>query len=589
MNNLEHSDWREVLGVKGPINDNWTYDASYQYSMVNVQQHYDNDISITKMNYAMDAVTNPTTGQPECAATAAGITTGLAAGCVPWDIFAPGQVTPAMTGYLDTPGESRGQIVQQIIDTNFTGDLSQYVQLPTAHTGLEVAAGTEYIDVNSYTQPDEEFQTGDLAGQGGSTLPVSGAIESWDEYMEARLPLLEDMPFAKSLTTDDSYRHSHYALGFNTNTFTAGLAWTPEQDVRFRGTFTRAVRAPNIVELFSVQNVALDGSEDPCAGTHPSFSQTQCANEGVSASQYGSIQPNTAAQYNGKPGGNTGLKPETALTTSFGVGITPHWVPNLRLQIDYYDIKIENIIRSIGENTILNDCAEADLFCSLVHRDALGSLWLTTNGYVVDTLANVGDLEEKGVDFDISYSRDFGRWGRLSTAFNGTYLDSYLVTPIAASPGTAYDCAGYYGPTCSGLVNGAGGPVFKWRHNWSATWETPFQPLSVTLGWRFMDSVTLEKLSPNPNLGLTTKSVATGGISNTDDHIPSYSYVDFSGAYQLTEDILIRLGVNNLFDKDPPVIGATDLPSPPVGNGNTMPGTYDWGGRYVFGEVSLQF
>ena len=587
VNNLEHTDWRLVLGLRGAISDNWTYDVNYQHSIVNVTQHYDNDLSIQKMNYALDAV--GTASAPQCAATAAGITTGLAAGCVPWNIFAPGQVTPAMTNYLNTPGELRGQIVQQIIDTNFTGDLGQYVQLPTAHSGLRVALGTEYIDVSSYTQPDAEFQTGDLSGQGGSTLPVSGAIESWDEYLEARLPLLEDKPFARSLTTDDSIRHSHYALGFDTNTFSLGLAWAPTRDVRVRGTFTRAVRAPNVVELFAPQNVNLDGTSDPCAGEAPKYSAAQCANEGVSAAQYGTIQANTAAQYNGKIGGNPSLKPETALTTSVGVGITPHWVPNLRVQIDYYDIKIKDIIRSIGENTILNDCASADLFCSLVHRDALGSLWLTTNGYVVDTLANVGNLEEKGIDFDIAYSYDFGRWGRLSTSFNGNYLDSYLVTPVAAAAGSSYDCVGFYGSTCSGEVNGAGGPVFKWRHNLTATWETPFHPLSVTVGWRYMDPVTLEQLSPNPNLGLPGKTVAGGKISNTDARIPSFSYFDLSAGYQVTEGLLVRLGVNNLFDKDPPVIGAGDLPSPPIGNGNTMPGTYDWGGRFVFGEISAQF
>ena len=590
----EHTDWREVLGVKGQINDNWTYDTSYQYSMVNLSDTYLNDVSIEKMNYATDVINTPT--GPQCRATAPtsaggqGISAGLASGCVPWNIFGTGPVDPKSVAYISTPGLLRGQIVQQIVDANFTGDLSQYVQLPTARSGLQLALGTEYLDINSYVLQDQEFQSGDLAGQGGSRLPVKGALESWDEYFEVRLPLVEDKPFAKSVATDDSYRHSHYSLGrgIDTNTYSLGLTWSPTSDVRLRGTFTRAVRAPNVVELFSPQNVNLDGTVDPCAGPTPTYSPTQCARTGVPPSRYGTISANPAAQYYGLIGGNPDLKPETALTSSFGVGITPHWVPNLRAQIDYYDIKIKGIIRSIGENTILNNCASAGLFCNFVHRDALGSLWLTTQGFVTDTLGNVGNLEEKGIDFDISYTYDFGRWGRASTSFLGTYLKSYEETPVAALSSSAYDCAGFYGPTCSNNTSGTGGPVFHWRHDWTATWSTPFQPLAVTVGWRYLDAVTLETLSSNKNLG-TGGTVASGKISNTDARIPSISYIDLSVDYHVTDKVELRLGCNNLFDRDPPVIGSGNLPAPPIGNGNTMPGTYDWGGRFVFGELSAEF
>jgi len=584
----EHTDWREVLGVKGSINDDWTYDVSYQFSLVKLVDESLGDFSISKMNFATDVVNGP--NGPECAATAAGIATGLAAGCVPWNIFGTGPVDPAAINYLATDALQRGDIQQHIVDANFTGDMSRYVQLPTAHSGLQLALGSEYRDISSDTLPDAENQTADLASTGGPNLPVNGTIVSWDQYVEARLPLVEDKPFAKSITTDDSYRHSHYAIGkgFDTNTFSAGLTWAPSSDIRFRGTFTRAVRAPNVTELYSPQSVALDGTNDPCAGTSPVFSAAQCANTGVAPGRYGTIAANPASQYNGLTGGSPGLKPETAFTTSFGIGITPHWVPNLRLQIDYFDINIKNIIRSIGENTILNDCASQDLFCDLIHRDALGTLWLTSQGFVTDTDANVGNLREKGIDFDLSYAYDFGRFGRLNASFVGTYLDELVNTPIAALASSAYDCAGFYGPTCSSIPAGSGGPDFKWRHDMTVSWETPFQPLSVTLGWRFLDSVQLESLSSNSNLG-QPGSVASGAISNTDAHLPSISYLDTSVGYHVTDNIQLRIGCNNLLDKDPPLIGSKNLPSPPIGNGNTMPGTYDWGGRFVFGELSAQF
>ena len=583
----QHTDWREVLGVKGAITDNWTYDASYQYSLVNLDEIYYNDISIAKLNYATDVVEGP--NGPECAATAAGITTGLAAGCVPWNIFSPGQVTPAQSGYLETPGTQQGSVTQQIVDVNLTGDLSNYVQLPTAHSGLALAFGTEYRDVRSYTLPDEEFQTGDLAGQGGATLPVAGGIVSRDGYLEARLPIMQDEPFAKSLNFDGSYRYSSYSLNFNTNTFEAGLDWAPTQDVRLRGSFTRAVRAPNVVELFSPQSVDLDGTIDPCAGPTPLYSEAQCANTGVAASRYGHIAANPASQYNGLTGGNPDLKPETALTTSFGVQLTPRWVPHFTASIDYYDIKIEEVIESIGENEILDECASADLFCNLVHRDSTGSLWLTPQGFVTDLLQNVGDLEEKGVDFDLTYTYDAGKFGRVHSEFIGTYIDSYSVTPVSNLANTNYNCAGYYGNTCSNITSGAGGPVFHWRHDWTSTWTTPYQPLDVTLRWRFLGTATLETLSPNPNLSTPGATVANGGVSNTDARIPSFSYFDLSTTYHFTDNLVATVGCNNILDKDFPVIGSDNLPSPPIGNGNTMPGTYDWGGRYLFAEVSVQF
>ncbi|MGA2189928.1 MAG: TonB-dependent receptor, partial [Steroidobacteraceae bacterium] len=319
QDDIEHTDWREVIGAKGKINDAWNYDASFQYGIVDLADTYYNDVSTTKINYALDVVSTPT--GPQCAVVAAGVSTGLGVGCVPWNIFTPGGVTSAAANYIDAPGLNRGKITQTIVNANVTGDLGAYgIQLPTANSGLKVNMGAEWRDEKSFSIPDEEFQTGDLAGQGGATLPVSGGIVSRDAFFEGRMPLVEDKPGAKALDVDASYRYSDYSLGFNTNTFSMGLDWSPVQDVRLRGSFSRAVRAPNIVELFSVQSVGLDGNTDPCAGPTPTYSLAACERTGVTPGEYGHILANSAAQYNGLTGGNPGLKPETALTTSIGLG-----------------------------------------------------------------------------------------------------------------------------------------------------------------------------------------------------------------------------------------------------------------------------
>ena len=350
QDDIEHTDFREVLGVKGKIDDAWSYDASFQYGIVNLSDTYYNDVSTTKINYALDVVPGP--NGPQCAVTAAGVSQGLGVGCVPWNIFTPGGVTPAAAAYIGAPGLNRGKITQTIVNGSLTGDLGAYgVQSPFASSGLRINLGVEYRDEKSFSIPDEEFQTNDLAGQGGATLPVSGGIVSRDIYFEGRMPLVEDKPGAKSLDFDSSYRYSSYSLGFNTNTFELGLSWAPVQDVRFRGSFSRATRAPNIVELFSTQSVAGDGNTDPCSGAAPAYTAAQCARTGVTAAEYGHILTNSAAQYNGLTGGSPDLAPETALTTSVGIGFTPSFIPNFRLQVDYFDIRIQNVIESIGADT----------------------------------------------------------------------------------------------------------------------------------------------------------------------------------------------------------------------------------------------
>jgi iron complex outermembrane recepter protein len=594
---FDHTDFHEVLGVKGRINEVWDYDASYQFSMVDLFNGAENYFSNAKAGLigytgggsALDVV--GTAANPVCVSGPP---------CVPYNIFTPGKVTPAMLNYLDTPGESWGTVRQQVVNINFTGDLGKYgIQLPTAATGLKVNVGAEWRDVTLEQNNDAEIESGDLAGSSGPDPSVRGGIISREAFVEARMPLIEDMPGAKELSIETGYRYSSYNLGFNTNTYKFGVEWSPIQDVRLRGSFQRAVRAPNIVELFTPDSVSLDGTIDPCAGSTPAYSVAACARTGVKPpnsgpGSYGTIIPNSAAQYNGLTGGTPTLKPETALTTSFGVGFTPSFVPNFRAQFDYFDIKIENVIEPVGENLILSECVTADLFCDDIHRSNIGSLWIGnsgppgTYGYVNDPLENVGGLETRGVDVDIAYAFDMGAAGKLHASLIGTYLDLYEVTGVSALPSTAFNCVGYYGSDCSN--GGSGGPPFRWRNTFRTTWMTPWSGADVTLTWRYYSPVKLQSLSPNPNIGAAPgQTIANGGISNTDAYISSYSYFDLTAAVKVADKVTLRLGVNNILDKQPPVIGATNIPAPFIGNGNTMPAVYDSLGRYIFGSITAQF
>jgi iron complex outermembrane receptor protein len=580
VDNLEHTDIHEVLGVKGKIDSVWSYDATLNYSLVNFTSINTGYFSATRTTAALNVT--GTAANPSCISGPP---------CVPYNLFQPGGVTQAALNYLTVPGIEDGRIEQKDAQLNLIGDLGKYgVQLPTASSGLKVNLGAEYRDVTNSTQPDEETIQGDLAGGAGPTPPVSGGVIAREGYIEANMPLVEDKPFAQALDVDAGYRYSSYDLGFKTNTYKFGVEFTPIQDVRLRGSFARAVRAPNAVELFLPAAVGLDGTygSDPCSGKTPVFSAAQCARTGVTAAQYGNIAANPAGQYNGLLGGNTQLGPETALTTSFGIGLTPTFLPNFRLQVDYYDIHIENVIEPVGGGVILNSCATTGEFCGDIHRNAQGSLWTNNNGFISDLPVNVGALRERGIDIDMSYSYDVGTFGKLHANLNGTYIDEYLVTANEFVPGTTYNCAGLYGSTCSGTAN-AETPVFHWRHRFTTTWETPWSGLDITATWRYYSAVKLEQLSANPNLAAPSGgTIANGGISSDDAFLSSYSYFDLTASVKLADKLTLRLGCNNVLDKPPPIVGDTNLPLP-VGNGNTFPGVYDALGRFLFANVTAQF
>jgi outer membrane receptor protein involved in Fe transport len=581
LSNIEHTDFHEVIGVKGKINDAWDYDGSFQYSFVNAPVSTFNFFDSNKITNSLNVT--GTAAAPVCTAGPP---------CVPYNIFSLGGVTQAAINYLDTPSQAQGQVIHTVANINFTGDLGKYgVQSPTASTGLKINIGGEYRDVKSSALPDAEAQSGNLSGSGGAALPVSGGVISREGFIEARMPLVEDKPFAEALDVETGYRYSSYNLGFSTNTYKFGVDWSPVHDVRLRGSFARAVRAPNVVELFSLSAVGLDGTynSDPCAGAAPRFSAAACARTGVTAAQYGHVESNPASQYNGLIGGNPDLKAETALTTSFGIGYTPSFIPGFRAQIDYYNIKIEGVIQPLGAANVLNQCLTNGLLCGNIQRDALGSLFLLPTGFVTDPLVNNGSLQERGVDIDLSYSFDIGSLGKIHTALIGTYINKYEVEPIANTPSSAYDCVGFYGATCSSFATGAGIPVFRWRNTLRTTWSTPWSGLDVSLAWRYFSAVKTEQLSGNPNLTASPGTIANGGISSTDAFISSYSYIDLTAAVKLGEKVTLRLGVNNLFDKNPPIIGSSTLPGPPAGNGNTFPQAYDSLGRFIFGEFTAQF
>jgi outer membrane receptor protein involved in Fe transport len=579
QDHLEHTSYRAVIGFRGDITNGWSYDAYGLYGTTKYAENYLNDFSVRRIGNALTVVNGP--NGPICRVNADADISNDDAACVPYNIFQPGGVTQAALGYVSTPGFQQGETNEQILSGAITGDLGVYgVKMPWASDGLGIAVGAEYRRESSELRTDIAFQTGDLAGQGGATIGTTGAFDVREMFMEARLPIAQDKVGAQVLSAEVGYRYSDYSLGFNTDTYKFGMDWAPVEDVRLRASYQRAVRAPNIQELFRAQVVQLDGSTDPCAVDNPGVDTPQasaaaCALTGVTAAQYGQIVTNPAGQYNGLTGGNPDLQPEESDTYSYGFVLTPRFLQGFSFAVDYFDIKVDGLVGGVGADLAINSClASGDpFFCGLVHRaPGSGSLWLGSQGYVVDTNLNTGSLRTKGIDSEINYSMDLGgNGGRLSFQFIGTYVDSLVTEPLPGAP--TYDCKGLYGTVC-------GTPVPEWRHKFRATWSTPWN-LDLSLSWRYIDSVKLDASVDNVNFN-------QGLNFGSDQKLDSVNYLDLSAAYTFMGNITVRLGINNITDEDPPIAGTPTIAAP-LGNGNTYPQVYDALGRYGFLSLTADF
>jgi iron complex outermembrane recepter protein len=592
---------REVTGLKGDFGDSvWTYNVYAQHGQVDSSTSFENFLSSPLIQQALNVLPGP--NGPVCGGPTAPfgplvptsiyypfnptktVSFGAVSSCVPWNIWSPNSVTPAQLATLQIPLLAQGQVEEYVVDGSVTGDLGKYgLKLPSADQGLQMNIGAEWRSEYSNFLPDYESQLGTGGGIGGPTVPISGQFTVKEVFTELRLPIASHQFLADDLSIEGGYRYSKYSEGFTTNTFKMGGEWAPISDVRLRGSYQRAVRAPNIGELFAATAVLLDGSVDPCTGAKPSASPAACALSGVKPAQYGNIPANPAAQYNGLLGGNPSLKPETADTYTFGVVLHPRVVPNLVLSADYFNIKIVNVIGPIGGDTILLDClasvgnpAQQAQFCPLVHRDPSGSLWRSPEGFIVDPTVNEGELATKGIDLKGSYRLPSATLGSWLFSLEGTRLQELQTTPI---PGFgSYDCTGLFGNTCGG-----GDP--KWRHVANATWNTPWDGLDINLRWRYVGSVKSEQLTNNTFLA--------GNAYLPLSAIPAFNYFDLTGTFNLAKNVRLELGVNNLFDKAPPLVTGGDCSTSSPGgancNGNTFPGVYDAMGRYLFAHVTAQF
>ena len=569
---LRNTSFRGVLGAKGEVDPVWSYDTFFQQGNVIFSDYRTGFFDKQKIARAMDVT--GTAANPVCRS----VVDGTDPNCVPYDIWRIGGVTQAALNYLHTPALQTGETKLRQMGATATADLGKYGwKMPSARDGVGLVVGVERRTESLVLQTDNELTSFGLSGTGGPQIGVSGHLDVDEWFTEARLPIMQGMPFADLLSVNGSYRTSSYSTGKNTNTYGVGAEWAPQREYRMRGSYQRAIRHANVNELFQPQGQNLFGlSTDPCSNSAgpPKATAAQCARTGAGPGVYNTDLDSPAGQYNFIQGGNPDLTPEKANTFTLGFVMNP--IRNFTASVDWYDIKIEQAIGA-SPAFVLVSCLNSGTNCNLVHRDSLGTLWTDPlTGFVTALNTNFGSYHTSGIDFGANYTLGLGDMGRFGINGLVTWLQKFEQEPIQGAG--KFDCKGLYGPMCSNT--GGPNPEFKWKVR--GTWATPWN-MDLALTWRHISAVKYEATSSDPLLSIV------GSTFPTNEKLAARDYFDIALQWNIDKTFSLRGGINNLLDKDPPLVGSGTADPSVFGNGNTFPGTYDALGRLVFMNLTMKF
>ena len=555
----DDSTHRLVAGVKGAILDSatWTYDVSAMSGKYKTTDIGTNDFLISRIAAAATGCTDPVYG-----------TFG---GCQLWDVWND-NISPEAAAAMAGTSFAIYKNSYTALSATASGELG--FGLPSADgENIGLAVGAERRSYSYSSVYDTDSSAGNFAGAGAADLPVDADNSVTDLFFEAGLPIYVGNGALNRFDASLGYRYSDDDTSGSNDTYKLGLSalfW--DSKLLVRAGYNRAVRAPSLNDMYYPQRIALGGTRDFCAGPNPEYTAEQCARTGLPTSAYGNVPANPANQYNQLTGGNPDLTPEIADTYTVGFAVEP--IQNLNLALDWYKIKIEDAIGGIGYQNIQILCMTQGLYCDRIQRDGrFGDydLWIglaadSGTGHIRNLAGNIGMDEREGLDFSAGYTFDLGP-GRLSTTFVGNYILSEYTMALASDPSTSYEC--------KGLVNDTQGcQTPKWRHIAQARYS--WDRYGVGLRWRHIG-------------GMDYKDAVDGtqltDVIWIDGSVPSYNYLDINGSVSFGP-ATVSLGVNNIFDKEPPFVGDADGG---FGSHANSLGGYDQAGRYIFGSVSVNF
>jgi outer membrane receptor protein involved in Fe transport len=582
--------YRIVAGVRGKLDTDWAYEISANLAKVTSRTRFSGNVNVQRYLLAIDAVRDPSTGHIVCRSqidSAAALPYERAADpsyaeaqlgrdvaeCVPLNAFGEGNISSAARDYILTDTGSRSKITQTVLNGFVTGDSGKWLELPGGPIGI--AAGAEYRRETFRDVQDQLLASGLTHA---TPLPPFDppAFSVKELFGELRLPLLEGRWAFKQLTLSAAGRLADYRGQVGTVfAWNAGGDWIPANGVRFRINRSRAIRAPNLVELYQPigQNFSNAVIRDPCSseriGAGSATREANCRADGVPEGfeiAYPTSFPFLA-------GGNPNLREERSDSITVGAVLQPRFLPGASLSADFYDIRVANVITSPTVQSILDACYDAasiaNQFCALFSRnqgpsrgpdgERIGQIF--RNSLRVVPL-NYAALKVRGVDFEASYDRRIPHVGLLESHLLYTLAlqnDSFL-TPEDPDRKD------------QNLLE-LGNP----RH--SVKWDVALKRGPVTLSYqlRYFSKMSVGAIE-------NVRSVQGRPPQNEDAFAPAYfpaaDYHNLAVQYDVRPGFNIHAGIDNIADKLPPpsIMGVSD-----------EGGIYDNVGRFFYAGAVARF
>ena len=558
--------YRIVGGIQGNFNDDWHYELSVNYGHFRSNVAAENNLLFgppgTPEGFALavDAVRNAA-GQIVCRVNADADPANDAPGCVPINLFGYGAPSQAALDYVNTTSHIFSSASELDILGYVSGDLSQLFSLPGGPIGFSV--GAEY-------RRERAQQHADPVSASGATFfnafqPFNPPTFDVKEiFGEVNVPLLRDLPFVRELTVSAAARYSDYNTPSDkTFAWNLNAIWAPVRDIRFRANYSRSVRVPTLSDLYATPSQDFAFLDDPCdasnigTGNH----RANCAALGIPATTpagspcIGQLAPNGTPIAAGQPfincvtngggvrtsigfvdAGNPHLQEEVGKSLTIGAVITPRFLPGFSLTVDYFDIKVTNLIAVLGAQTILSQCVDQpninNQFCALLNpRDAFG---LFTTPALIASGVNFARQTSRGIDADLAYRRSLGGGVRLNLRGLATYTleRNNFTDPTNAT-------------TVDRQLSELGDPVF------SGSLIAGLEYRQFTLQWttRYIGGMnifsyeTIHSQNGNPP---TNPDIATHF------YYPAVWYHDARFETRINDRYRMYVGVDNVFNRLPP-------------------------------------
>jgi iron complex outermembrane recepter protein len=577
FNDFENKTFQSTIGLRGTLLGNWTYDTYLITGEADQTQIRRNWGSNSKVAQSLN-----TTSTTAC--------TNTANGCAPVNMFgAAGSISPEALKFINQSALLNAKVKQDVFSFSTTGDLGSF-KSPWSSQAVGVALGLESRKVTASNQSDAASQIqGEVLGTGAPLPDRSGTIKLKEFYTEAQIPLVEKKPMAWRLGLEAGFRTTEFTTNSSQryNTWKFGGEWAPIKSLRFRAMEQSATRAPNVNELFAPQVTGLSNlATDPCQGNRinsaeantPGTLSNLCRLTGVPSTVIGSLPAPSSGQINRLTGGNPDLGPEKAKTTTVGFVWEPEQVKNLLISLDYYRIDLKDAISVPSTTDVLDQCYLASFnpgltpnaACAAIFRSGLtGTFNGTDSRGVAVVQSNQGKNWTSGYDLTVSYLMKLSqigvdpKWGKLdmNLSLNRVQDNDFQATPTSVRR----ECKGFYSNAC-------GAPNWGTRFSQRTLWSFSNYQFSYT--WRHVSAIEVEP--------------GSGTFLPAFSKVPAYNYLDLAAVWQTTPNLKLTLTINNLTNKQPPVVG-NNIASTATNGGNTFPAAYDTVGRYFTLGAALKF